>query len=152
MHRNRRPVAILTILVLICGFTVPAPAADEKTYLETIAGFGGIYIYMTYAYIGVAADAYSKDIYEAEHIKNMMEETVNMLNNLTQLLAKVQATDLSAEDKEFVQDLVHVMGLLKIESESLAAFAVSNDPADVARYEEARKKAWPEISKLLGMQ
>ena len=149
-------VIFLFVLFVVTGLVYhPVPAAgqsDSNIYLETVGGFGGSYIYMTYAYIGVTADAFSKNIYQANQVKVMMDETVSMLNNLTKMMSKVQATNIVDNDKAFVDSMIEVLGLLKVEAESLSSFAASSDPADVEKYDAARKQVWPKIKSLLGIK
>ena len=55
-------------------------------------------------------------------------------------------------DKQFVESMVEIFGLLKIEASALATFAATNNPADVEKYDQARKQAWPKIKALLGIK
>lgn len=128
-----------------------AASSEDNVYLETIGGFSGSYIYTSYAYIGTAADAYAKDIYPASQVKTMMDEKVHMLDNLMQLLQKVRGTNIVDNDKIFLDSMIEILVLLKTEAEALAAFTSSNNPADMERYEQSRKAAWPKIKKLLGI-
>ena len=140
------------VTVVLCHPCQATGLSDSNIYLETVGGFGGSYIYMTYAYIGVTADAFSKNIYQANQVKVMMDETVSMLNNIVKMLTKVQSTNIVENDKAFVDSMIEVLGLLKLEAESLASFAASGDPADVEKYDSARKQVWPKIKSLLGIQ
>lgn len=129
-----------------------SPAGQASLYLETVGVFGGSYMYMTYSYIGVIADAYSKNIYPASHVKIMMDETVRFLTRLLGMLQKVQASNIGDKDRMFLQSMIEIYDLLRTESEALAAFTSSNDRADVERYDQARKKAWPKIKQVLGIK
>ena len=140
------------VLLAVAALQSPAQAkSDGALYLETIGGFGGSYIYLSYAYIGATADAYAKNIYPASQVKTMMEEKVSMIKHLAEMLHQVQNTNIEENDKQFVASMLDILDLLRQEAESLAAFAESNNPSDVERYEDARKKAWPKIKKLLGI-
>jgi len=151
--RGLRGVIPCLVLLLVFWGTVSAEGAPEdNVYLEAIGGFGGSYMYMTYAYIGVTADAYSKDIYTASQVKVMMEETVGMLQKLVKTLQTIRATNIVDSDKNYLDSMIEVYNLLKLEAESLAAFVSSNDRTDVEKYEQARKQAWPRIKKLLGIK
>ena len=145
----------MVIFLFICLMTIQGAVraeAQENKYLEALGGFGGSYIYMTYAYIGVTADAYSKNIYKAAQVKVMMDESVNMLSNLVKMLEKVQTSQIVENDRKFIDSMKEILGLLKIEAEALSAFAASNDPKDVERYDQARKTAWSKIKQLLGIK
>jgi hypothetical protein len=150
---KRRVVFHLLLILLTLPLCFPASShADSNVYLETVGGFGGSYIYMTYAYIGVTADAYSEDIYQAEQVQIMMDETVGMLNNLIGMLQKVRDTDIVDNDKRFIDDMIEVLGLLKREAQALSTYAASKDPEDIKKYDEARKEVWPRIKQLLGIK
>ncbi|MFH1092155.1 MAG: hypothetical protein V1742_11365 [Pseudomonadota bacterium] len=142
------------ILVVLSLFVTPlsSSASDENVYIDAIGALSGSYLYMAYAYIGVTADAYSKNIYPASQVKLMMEEKVNFLDKLMQRLQQVQATNLAPKDKQFVESMIEIFGLLKTEAQSLAAFAATNSPTDVEKYDLARKQAWPKIKILLGIK
>ena len=150
---NRRTIGpLLLFLALTLPLSAWADTAEDNIYLETVGGFSGSYIYTTYAYIGATADAYAKDIYPASQVKVMMDEKVQMIKNLVTQLQAVQATNIVAEDKQFISSMIEILTLLQVEAESLASFASTNDQADVERYDQARKQAWPKIKKLLGIQ
>lgn len=142
------------IMTLVLVLTAPAviPAASEDIYLETIGGLGGSQMYITYAYIGVTADAYSKEIYPAGQVKAMMGQTKDMLRKVLPLLRSVQQTGLEESDREFLNSMIEVYGLLETEAEALSAFVSSHEKKDLERYDQARKEAWPKIKKLLGLE
>ncbi|MEW5723000.1 MAG: hypothetical protein AB1896_07835 [Thermodesulfobacteriota bacterium] len=141
------------LLILLLAWVSPAgaPASDDNVYIDTIGALSGSYIYMTYGYIGVVADAYSKDLYEAGQIKHMMEEKVTFINKLVQSLRQVQGTNLAQTDREFIEAMIEILDLLKQEAESLAAFATSNDPAEVEHFDQVRQEAWSQIKKVFGV-
>ena len=147
--RNLFKVSLLIGIVLILG-AAPLPAATaDNLYLETIGGFIGPYIYTTYGYIAVTADAYTKKLYPAERVRIMMDESVNMLRVLIDSLKKVQATNLHDADKEYLDQTIQVLNDLKTVADSLSAFVASGNKADAERYEETRKKVWPMIKEHL---
>ena len=155
MKSTSKPVWIVLVLataLVLCSPSVSPAATEDNIYLETVGGFSGSYIYLSYAYIGVTADAFSKDLYQGSQVKVMMDETVSMFNHLKKQLHRVMNTNIVEEDRLFVQSMIEVLDLLKAEAEALSDFAVSNDKADLERYEGARKRAWPKIKQLLGIK
>ncbi|MDY6852701.1 MAG: hypothetical protein SV487_11600 [Thermodesulfobacteriota bacterium] len=142
-------LAIILVLFIPVGSTA---APENNVYLEAIGGFGGSYMYMTYAYIGVTADAYSKNIYPAGQVKAMMDETVKMLRKLVKSLGRVRTTNIVESDRKYIDSMIEIFDLLRLEAEALSAFASSNDRADVEKYDQARKKVWPRIKRLLGIK
>lgn len=149
----KRPLIIfllsISLFVLLTGATVQA--SEQSIYLEAIGGFSGSYIYTSYAYIGATADAYAKDIYTAGQVKTMMDEKSKIIFHLIDMLNKVRNTNIVENDKIFIDSMIEILELLKVEADALSAFASSNNPADVEKYDVARKKAWPKIKQLLGI-
>lgn len=148
-------IKFLVPILMVCFLILPSQtsaASEDVIYLETIGGFGGSYIYMTYAYIGVTADAYSKKIYQPQQVKVMMNETVSMIDKLNSMLIKVQKTDVVENDRKFVKSMIEILNLLQVEARSLSSLAETNDPTDIEAFEHAREQAWPKIKKLLGIK
>jgi hypothetical protein len=144
-------VGLVVALLLIFPGTSQA-ASEDMECLDAVGGLCGSYIYITYAYIGMTADAFSKKMYQPEQVKEMMDETVIMLNKLMKILGRVQTTDIAEEDKKFIVSLIEVLSLLRTEAEHLSAYAESNDMADVEKYDEARRTVLPKIKQLLQLQ
>ena len=141
-------IAIFVALTLCFG----SPAkANDALYLETIGGLAGSYIYTSYAYIGATADAFAKDLYPASQVKTMMDEKVKMINHLIDMIQKVQATNIAENDRKFLGSMLEVLELLKNEAQSLSTFAVSKNPQDLEKYDQARKTVWPKIKNVLGI-
>ena len=72
MYKRVFGISILTIALLLTTPVSSWGGPDDNVYLETIGGLCGPFMYMTYAYIGVAADAYSKNIYKNSQVKLMI--------------------------------------------------------------------------------
>ncbi len=144
--------ACLAVALLLIFPGTSQAASEDMIYLDAVGGFGGSYIYLTYAYIGMTADAFSKKVYQAEQVKDMMDETVSMLNKLIKLLGQVQTTDIAEEDKKFIDSMIDILTLLRAEAKHLSDYAKSNDPADVEKYDKARSTVLPKIKQLLRIQ
>ena len=115
--QKRVLVFLISALVLL---TVPvnSPAQqDNNVYLEAIGGFLGSHMYTTFAYIGVTADAYAKEIYPASKVKFEMEYTANSLKELIGKLKRVQATNLAESDKKYIKSAVEVFEVLLEEAQ-----------------------------------
>ncbi|MFH1136648.1 MAG: hypothetical protein V1816_11265 [Pseudomonadota bacterium] len=143
----------LFALIIACGltfsFTAPARGEDSIVYLETIAGFCGSYLLTSYGYIATTADAYAKDLYPAGQVKFMMENTISNLTSVAGHLQRVKATNIAESDKKFVDSVLEVLDVLKLEAESLAAVTSSKNQADVEKFDQASEQAWQKIKKLL---
>jgi hypothetical protein len=152
MKQRSRVLGVVAILLfaLTFGFGTPAQA-DDALYLQTIGGLVGPYVYTSYAYIGATADAFAKAMYPASQVKTMMDEQVKMINHLLDMIQKVQATKIAENDRKFLGSMLEVLELLKSEAQSLSAFAVSKNPQDLEKYDQARKTVWPKIKNTLGI-
>ena len=152
MKQRTRAIGVVAILFLALSFGLQTPAqADDALYLQTIGGLVGPYVYTSYAYIGATADAFAKDLYPASQVKTMMDEQVKMINHLLDMIQKVQATKIAENDRKFLGHMLEVLELLKSEAQSLSAFAVSKNPQDLEKYDQARKTVWPKIKNTLGI-
>ena len=149
----RRIVKGLFALIIACcltlSFTAAARGEDSIIYLETIAGFCGSYLLTSYGYIATTADAYAKDLYPANQVKFMMENTISNLTTVSGHLQRVKATNIADSDKKFVDSVIDVLNVLKLEAESLIAVTSSKNQADVERFDQASEQAWQKIKKLL---
>ena len=112
----KRRLGRLLGLAIICVLLIPAPApaSDYTVYIDTIGTFSGSYIFMTYGYIGVVADSYSKDVYKARQVTEMMDEKVVFLNKLVTSLRNVQQTEIDQNDREFIEAMIEILNLLKL--------------------------------------
>ncbi|MBU2552412.1 MAG: hypothetical protein KKB20_28625 [Proteobacteria bacterium] len=148
----RKGMLWIIVALLLLAPVRAAAATEASIYLETIGGFAHNYLYMTYAYIGVTADAYAKEIYPASYVKRMMGDTVRTLDILARKLQTVQETNLEEEDRKAIEYIVETFGLLKEEAEALAALVESGDQTALDRYDQARKKARDHLKRVQQMK
>ena len=144
-----RLFAVMIACCLVFSYGSPARGQDNIVYLETIAGFCGSYLLTSYGYIATTADAYAKDLYPAAQVKFMMENTVSNLTSVSSHLQRVKMTNIAESDKKFVDSVIEVLDVLKLEAESLAAVTTSKKQADVEKFDQASEQAWQKIKKLL---
>lgn len=124
---------------------------EDELHLNTIGAFSAGFVLQSYGYIGVLADALSKDVYSPELVREMLGETIKYLRNLDQQLEKYRTADIAAGDRRFIAQIQEIVGLLQGEAEALSAFAKTRDKSDLERFENARRNAWLKIKKTLGM-
>jgi len=146
-HRLAVPFAAL----LAALFLSPAEANAGEAQLRAIGSHGASYIYTTYGYIGVLADAYVKDVYDAEKVEQLMSEVIGIIDANKQNLEAVKAEGLSGDDAESVEEMIQIYALLQSQSEALIKFSKSRDPEAAKTFESTRKAVWPKIAKLLGI-
>lgn len=130
----------------------PAVDAKDALHLNTIGAFSAGFVIQSYGYIGVLADAMSRGVYEPDLVRSMLSETNSYLRNVNAQLRKYQdASAIAAGDKKFIANMMEIISQLMGEADALSSFAQSKGKDDLARYEDARQKAWRNIKKTFGM-
>jgi hypothetical protein len=146
-------VACVAVLATCSTARAQEPAeAELDDRLVCIGALAASHVYTTYGYVGGVADGYASETYDGEKVRDLMREVVNLGDTNVRLLKKVREGNIVEGDKRVVDEIIAVYGLLKQEAESLAAYAQSDDQADLDAFEAARKAAWPKIKALLGIK
>lgn len=127
----------------------PVLAKEERDlHLNTIGAFSAGFVLQSYGYIGVLADAMSKDVYSPDLVRTMLAETVTYLRNIRTQLDKYRNSGLvTASDLKFIQSMTEIIDLLIDEAQALSSFAKSKSAEDLKKFEDARKNAWRNIRK-----
>lgn len=126
----------------------PSDEAPGSPALQAVGGLGLGHIQSTLGLIGVTADAYSKDVYDAQKVESLMKSTSDSIEVSKKLLRKLQDTKLSAEDEDFVDRMIGAYNALQREARALATFAKSRKSSDAEAFNRARKTA---ITKIEGL-
>lgn len=116
--------------------------------LQAVGGLGIGHIQSTLGLIGVTADAFAKEAYDAKKVEGLMTSTHNSIEVVKKLLRKLQDTKLSADDEEFVDRMIGAYNALQREAKALSTFAKTRKPADAEAFARARKLAIEKIDKL----
>ncbi|TSJ46655.1 hypothetical protein [Fluviicola chungangensis] len=122
---------------------------------EAFGGVSSITIYNTYITIGAIADAHVNEVYDAARVKELMGEQTSMLQAVIDMLDKckvVKSNGLSADDVEYVKDLIVCLQSLKAEAQGLSDYAATQSEDAQNRYNTNRDKAWSEIKTLMGLE
>ena len=130
---------------------VPAPIESEErgnAALQAVGGLGVGHIQSTLGLIGVTADAFARDIYDAKKVEELMIGTVNGIEAVKKLLHNLADTNLSDDDEEFINSMVGVYIALEKEAKTLTTFAKSKKPSDAALFAKARKAAVAKLDQL----
>ena len=129
-----------------------AAVDKDALHLNTIGAFSAGFVLQSYGYIGVLADAMSKDVYAPELVRSMLAETISYLRNVNTQLKKYQAGGVIASgDQKFIASMTAIIDQLIAEAEALSSFAQTKSEADLKRFEDARQNAWKNIKKTFGM-
>lgn len=116
--------------------------------LQAVGGLGIGHIQSTLGLIGVTADAFAKEAYDAKKVEGLMTSTHNSIEVVKKLLRKLQESKLSADDEEFLNRMLGAYIALQREAKALSNFAKSRKPADAEAFAKARKMAIDKIDKL----
>jgi hypothetical protein len=125
------------------------PPVDDRLYL--IGAMGATQVYLSYAYIGAIGDGYVNKSYDAPKVQELMGEVSGMSQHLVQHLEKVNAGELTDEDRAAITQMIDINRLLKKEADSLVAFSQTPTAKNAESFEAVRKEVWPKIAKLLGI-
>lgn len=121
---------------------------ERDLHLNTIGAFSAGFVLQSYGYIGVLADAMSKDVYSPDLVRTMLAETVTYLRNIRTQLDKYRNSGLvTNSDLKFINSMTEIIDLLIEEAQALSSFAKSKSADDLKKFEEARKNAWRNIRK-----
>ena len=126
--------------------------SEDSPWLLTIGVLAGQNIYTTYSYIGTVADGYANEHYTGEQTRELMREVVGLSDIATEHLQAVRDTNIIESDKEAIDDIVEIFGLLKNEATALSDFTESGAQEDLDAYEEARTTVWPRIKSVLQIE
>jgi hypothetical protein len=133
----------------------PAPVTTESearsnAALQAVGGLGVGHIQSTLGLIGVTADAFARDIYDAKKVEELMNGTINGIEAVKKQLRNLGDTNLSDDDEEFINRMIGVYIALEREAKALTVFAKSKKTADAANFAKARKAAVTKLDQLTG--
>ncbi|MBU2552413.1 MAG: hypothetical protein KKB20_28630 [Proteobacteria bacterium] len=142
-------LALLAASLILNPSFCQATADKDSVYLETIGGFLGSHMYTTFAYIGVTADAYAKNVYTAAQVKKMMEHKAATIKDVIGNLKKIESLNLPEGDRRFLTSSLEVFDLLLVEAEALATLVSSSNQESLEKYDQAREQSWYKMKRLL---
>ncbi len=147
------PARRIAVMIAVCVSLTATNgrAAENNPYLETIGALMASQLYTTYLYIGVTADAFAKDVYKAKQVRGMMNEIDGLLTNVAKYLKKVGQQKIIEADRQYINDSLNAIDLLKAQAKALVRFAGTNDDNDARVFDGARRSAYAQIAKLLGL-
>jgi hypothetical protein len=139
----------------------PAPAAPPKEsqaqshnqheLLETIGALTAAHCYQTYLNLGFVADSRARGTYTPPDAARLVESILTLLDTVDRKLATLDKLDLERDDRDSLEQMRALTGLLRRQGADLQAFWQSGKEEDGVRYENGRKDAWAAISRLTGL-
>jgi hypothetical protein len=126
--------------------------AEKSLLLETLGTLAGGHLYQTYLNIGFMADGKAEGIYEEKDVQQILTSVLALMDTLDKKLDQLLKLDLNKDDREGIEQIRKLSGLLKLQADELQAYWKSGDKARADKYEKTRKEAWEGISKLLDLK
>ncbi|WP_343635681.1 hypothetical protein [Fluviicola sp.] len=145
---------VAVLLFTFFGFSTVKAQCDADVR-EAFGGVASITIYNTYLTIGAIADAHVNAVYDADRVKELMGEQTAMLQSVIDMLEKckvAKSNGLSADDVEYVKDLIACLQSLKKEAQGLSDYVIDQNADAQTRYNTNRDKAWDQIKALMGLE
>jgi hypothetical protein len=165
--KNRRFVGCVLVLVLVALALLwqfgqrsaiaedkKEPPTDKEAHdqlLETVGVLAASQLYQGYLNIGFVADGKAEGTYEEKDAKQILNSVLALLDTLDKQMEKVGKLDLNKQDREGVEQIRKLSGLLHDQGKELQAFWTTGNKERGAAYEKIRKESWDGISKLLGL-
>ncbi len=146
---------LLALLVLVFGLQPLTHAQCDVNVREAFGGISAVSLYNTYITVGIIADNYSNETYDANRVVTFMDEQIGMIKSVSEMLSKCTKptkTGLTADDCEYIKDMIKCLEYLQNEAQGLKNYVNSTADSDLTFYDTNRKKAWEMISKLLGLE
>jgi hypothetical protein len=122
--------------------------AKSDPALQAVGGLGIGHIQSTLGLIGVTADAFAKDTYDAKKVDDLMSGTINGIEAVKKLLRRLQDEKLSDSDEEFIDRMIVTYNALQREAKALSTFVKSKKPSDGEAFEKARIQAIKKLNQL----
>jgi hypothetical protein len=113
--------------------------AGNNIQLQIIGSLGVGHIQSCLGFVGVIADSVSRDIYTQRQIDDLMLGTINGLELPKKMLRRLQETNISEEDKEFLDRMISVFNALQREANALIIYSRSRKVDDAQKFERDRR-------------
>ena len=126
--------------------TTPATTTDstlKDRYLEVLGGLSASHLYQTYLNIGLLADGVEKEVYSQEEAEKMLASVADLMKLVDVQLSKVRRGDLTVDDQSSLEHIKAVMGLLRMQSDTLQTYWVAatwTTPSNTTR--RAKRRGW----------
>ncbi|HOJ49683.1 MAG TPA: hypothetical protein PKW55_02625 [Spirochaetota bacterium] len=138
-------------IILVLSLKV-FPASGSQLQLETIGATSASTLYLSYMAIGVVADSYQSKVYNKDTAKGFVREAIAVIgvckNYMNQLIEK---GEMSPNDIKTAKLIVETYDFLINEGQNFINYVDTNDSKYVQLFHDFRKKAWNNISNILGL-
>lgn len=149
----KKIILVLSLLLSSIQFSF---SQCSPTVLEGFGTLSAVALYNTYITIGSVADGYNGEIYDDEYVSTLMDEQESMISvAISSLKACIEDDSegkITADDLQFVNDMISCFEYLKTEASSLGDYASTDSEDALATYSSSRDSAWELIEVLLGLE
>jgi hypothetical protein len=144
------------LALLCCAPSAPRPSAQEREKndprLVAIGGLSVTATYVSFVCVGVVADAFSKDVYDAKQVNDMMTEIAGLMKTNSRQLGALPKGEISKADVDSVDEIVAIMGLIGEYAQSLIDYSKDKVPAKAKTFDQKRESTWTRLKKLMGIK
>lgn len=141
------------LCLMLSGLAVPARAANDETLVEAFGALSGLALYNTHVVIGMAADAYVKEVYTADETKGMIGEQQNALKLIKEYNDKLLASSSLADaDKASLRDINATIGKIQGMMYAFEDYLDNESTENANAFDAARQASYAAIADLLGLK
>jgi hypothetical protein len=101
--------------------------------------------------LGLVADGKANRSYSAAEAMRISESVLGLLDVVDRKLEAVATLDLDKEDRDGLEQIRVLSGLLRRQGKDLQTFWETGKEEDAAKYESGRKDSWAALSRLTGL-
>jgi hypothetical protein len=125
----------------------------EDKLLLVMETFSAGFLYNTYGVIGSISDGFINKSYSAETVTNLLQSQSTLAENIIKIIDDLQNGNFLKEKKhqDYCESVKTILNGLKIQSNLMIDYAKRKTSAKQVAIEEARKKNWSDINKLMGI-
>lgn len=125
----------------LVGPTVVQAAEDgDNPALKTVGGLSVAFAYQTHVNIGMVGDAFQGKVYKKDQAVQLLQLSINLIEAVNPQLEELSETELTDEDRDVLEKMIKINGLMKDQAEGLQAFIKRGDEDGRTKYSEAREK------------
>lgn len=145
---------VLAGLVLACPAGTDAPPAPQPAR-QAVGGLAAVNVYSLHGSIGLAADAYRGELYDAERTGLILADVRKVLAYSITLLEKLQPDQPMLSPKVRTASMIELYRQIDREAKLLEQYLAADPddrPALLKRYTGLRETNWQRLRNLLGLQ
>lgn len=148
-----KKIISVTVIIVICSVTLSSYSSklEEKLFYNQ-GFFGAAFLYQTYFTIGMASDAWTNSIYNADNTRTILQTSVNFLALSEKTLRELSLFSISSDDRNTLLQMIDISEDLKKQGEFMITYLDSKEQSDLSQYELYRKQAWEKISRLMDLK